>query len=895
MASASRSEKALKQVYELVHRRVRREIRSLQCTSAETAGSSSWIPTGGASGSKDIGINSSTSDQWRFLENPNSALARTIVQAELSWHDEVLSDTGNDDVKQHDAWVRYLYHEASGLLADEPPETPEIFREYAYFQETSEQGFPMFYRQKIICKTAEKLQFAAGPELMLDITNLARDSGYAEVPVCKMSDDSSALAYVVDLVGDESYTLRFRSPYKPNPRVKIDRAGKEWQEWPLVIPMVRNAEWVTFHSEVQNHSLEQRLSGKFASESAQNNDFQSDNGHAVVYVQMDSTTKRGARVLAARINQISGNVLEEVELANSPDEAVYMDVFKSKDGKMLFISANTKSTAEVRVLPLPIPWGMKPKLLRSKIPNVEYFCEHHEGFFYVMTNEFRHDFQVLAIPVSDVFNSETRTNRIADEKFSSGDKHSAERSLEGGHDVGPARDNFFEVFTPDQFKISDADMFSKGLVLYGWSSIACPHICYLPLPESREKLAGGSGPARATFLPLARAQSVSEHNKTDGIHGKYIEPRLTTRFPATGPIGVIESLVNADYHRSKVRFVMRSPLHPGTDFEYDLNTQALTRLRERSFGADLSHHASSGSARSRSFDRSQFSLRMISAPASDGAFIPITIVEPKGAVSTTGEVSPTPCLLQVYGAYGTLLQPEFHLDHILLLRRGWRIAWAHVRGGAEKGLNWHLSAKGAERRHVSGRDLLDCARFLIGSNYTSSHLMVAKGSSAGGAILGWALNQEPHLFAGAVLSVPFLDTVGGMRDPTLPLAVHEYEEWGNPNLVDDLCLMQSFNPFDNISENKPWPPTYLLSSGQDARVPPWQALKTVAKLRSMKDRPPESIVLKISGAGHLGIGASAYDGFAESCREVSFMLRVVGFENPTQITSPIREGDDDFD
>ena len=173
--------------------------------------------------------------------------------------------------------------------------------------------------------------------------------------------------------------------------------------------------------------------------------------------------------------------------------------------------------------------------------------------------------------------------------------------------------------------------------------------------------------------------------------------------------------------------------------------------------------------------------------------------------------------------------------------------------------------------------------------------MVAKGSSAGGAVLGWALNQEPHLFAGALLSVPFLDTVGGMRDPTLPLSVHEYEEWGNPNLVDDLCLMQSFNPFDNISENKPWPPTYLLSSGQDARVPPWQALKMVAKLRSIQDRPPESIVLKISGAGHLGIGASAYDGFAESCREVSFMLRVVGFENPTQITSPIREGDDDFD
>eukprot|EP00400_MALV-I_sp_L67-5_P000362 gene362-683_t len=762
MSAAPRTEKALKQVYDLVRRRLRREIRVLNTL---TPSSSSNIRP----------------DPWRFLENPNSALVKKLIRTELSWHNETLTE--NDD-----AWARYLYAEASGYLAEEPPQAPEKSGAFDYYQETGESGFGMFYRRSEISTT---------PELLLDIGKLAEQTEYAAVPVCKMNDSHSALAYVVDTVGDESYQLCFRSAPRST-RVRVNRANKEWNEWIFSVPLVRNMEWV---------SLENAKDGE----------------HGVIYVEMCPSTKRGRKIVAARISE--KEIIEKVDLAECDDEAVYMDVFKSKDAKVLFVSGNTKSTSEVKMIKLPYQFGDKPKIIRPKIPGVEYFCEHHDGYFYAMTNEYNNNFQVLTIPVDKVLSGEI------------------------------SNDNFTELYSPENFKIHDADMFRKGLILYGWSSAARPHICVLPLPSSVQKAVGGLS-TKPTFLPLQRVKNNIDSNK--------IEDRNVS------PISVIEPLVNADYEKSKVRFEIRSPLQPGTDYEYDISKDSLNVLREKKFS-------------DKDFDVSKFKIDMIHAFSEDGEMIPITMVGPKQS-KQNNIVSPMPMLLQVYGAYGTLLQPEFSLEHLLLLKRGWRVAFAHVRGGAEKGLEWHLSAKGPDKRHVSGRDLVDCAQFLISNNFTQADLLVAKGSSAGGTVLGWALNVNPELFAGAILNVPFLDTIGGMQDPSLPLAVLEQEEWGN--VKTDYELMQSFNPFDNISESKVWPPTLFLASNHDARVPPWQAVNAAAKLRHTQNRPVESTFLRVAGSGHIGDGGSVFDSFAEACREISFMLRVVGFTHPGQSELP---------
>ena len=68
--------------------------------------------------------------------------------------------------------------------------------------------------------------------------------------------------------------------------------------------------------------------------------------------------------------------------------------------------------------------------------------------------------------------------------------------------------------------------------------------------------------------------------------------------------------------------------------------------------------------------------------------VPLTLVGQDEGLSK-GFDSQQPCLFTVYGAYGVSLKTDFHPMYLPLLRRGWTIAFAHIRGGGELGREWH--------------------------------------------------------------------------------------------------------------------------------------------------------------------------------------------------------------
>lgn len=109
-----------------------------------------------------------------------------------------------------------------------------------------------------------------------------------------------------------------------------------------------------------------------------------------------------------------------------------------------------------------------------------------------------------------------------------------------------------------------------------------------------------------------------------------------------------------------------------------------------------------------------------------------------------------------YGAYGE--NSDFSFDPVTLAAVDWDwvVANAHVRGGGEKGFKWHLDGK-LENKPNSFYDYLACAEFLIGEWVTHPNLLVAKGISAGGLLVGHCVNMKPEYFWAAVLKVPFLD------------------------------------------------------------------------------------------------------------------------------------------
>jgi oligopeptidase B len=193
----------------------------------------------------------------------------------------------------------------------------------------------------------------------------------------------------------------------------------------------------------------------------------------------------------------------------------------------------------------------------------------------------------------------------------------------------------------------------------------------------------------------------------------------------------------------------------------------------------------------------------------------------------------SPLLLYGYGAYGHSIDPGFSSDRLSLLDRGFVFAVAHIRGGAVMGEEWHDQGRLLEKKNTF-TDFIACAEHLIASRYTSNDRLAIMSGSAGGLLVGAVLNLRPELFYAAIAKVPFVDVLNTMLDPTLPLTMAEYEEWGNPEHKEYYDYILSYSPYDNVAP-RDYPAMLVTGGLNDPRVSYWEPAKWVAKLRAMKN------------------------------------------------------------
>jgi len=113
-------------------------------------------------------------------------------------------------------------------------------------------------------------------------------------------------------------------------------------------------------------------------------------------------------------------------------------------------------------------------------------------------------------------------------------------------------------------------------------------------------------------------------------------------------------------------------------------------------------------------------------------------------------------------------------------------------------------------------------------------------------------NLRPDLFASVVADVPFVDVVNTMLDPTLPLTVIEYDEWGNPTADESAYrYMMSYSPYDNVAA-KSYPNMLVTAGLNDPRVAYWEPAKWTAKLRELRTDSKRLLLRTNMGAGHAG-------------------------------------------
>jgi oligopeptidase B len=340
------------------------------------------------------------------------------------------------------------------------------------------------------------------------------------------------------------------------------------------------------------------------------------------------------------------------------------------------------------------------------------------------------------------------------------------------------------------------------------------------------------------------------HFRRDGLTGLRIlphdgEPPYEIEWPEplydVGPAG------NPEFDTNRLRLAYTSMVTPPSVYDYDLATRELILLKRRPVLGG--------------YDPDDYEQFRDWATAEDGTQVPVSIVKRKDATL------PAPTVLYGYGSYETSIDPSFSVPRLSLLDRGFVFAVAHVRGGGEMGRHWYEDGK-LTRKKNTFTDFVAVTRHMKRAGWSSK--VIARGGSAGGLLMGAAVNLAPEEYAGVVAEVPFVDALNTILDPSLPLTVIEWDEWGDPLHDPEVyAYMKEYTPYENV-DGRTYPPILAITSLNDTRVLYHEPAKWIARLRATASGGPFLLKTEM-GAGHGG-RSGRYDAWREEAFALAWII-----------------------
>ena len=418
------------------------------------------------------------------------------------------------------------------------------------------------------------------------------------------------------------------------------------------------------------------------------------------------------------------------------------------------------------------------------------------------------------------------------------------------YDVEPAGDRLLIVHNanhPD-FELAQAPLDSRS------------HEQWSPLVEAvaSERVLGVEAFASHAVVSLRR----------DGLTALRVLPRdpaLTSGFGPAHDLAFDEPLYavgtgnNPEYDSPALQIEFESMVTPKTISDYDFATGELTVLKTQPVLGG--------------YEPTDYTQRRLWVTAADGTQVPISLVHRRD-VTADGTA---PGLIYGYGAYEISIDPYFSVARLSLLDRGFVYAIAHVRGGGEMGRNWYDTGK-MEHKMNTFTDFVACADHLVSSGWVAPDRLVAEGGSAGGLLMGAVANLAPGRFRAIHAAVPFVDALTTILDPSLPLTVPEWEEWGDPlHSADIYWYMKGYTPYENVA-TADYPAILATTSVNDTRVYFVEPAKWVARLRETATSDPAQrpILFKIEMVAGHGGKSGRYDAWKQYAWELAFLMDQVG-------------------
>ena len=314
------------------------------------------------------------------------------------------------------------------------------------------------------------------------------------------------------------------------------------------------------------------------------------------------------------------------------------------------------------------------------------------------------------------------------------------------------------------------------------------------------------------------------------------------------------SLMQKDRNTDEIYLGYSSPKTPSRVYLYNLSTKSKKLVKEQEIPSG--------------HNPSDYIVERIEFKSHDERMVPLTITRHK-KTKIDGSAN---LLLYGYGSYGSSMSPSFSSTKLSLLNRDIIWATAHIRGGMEKGMKWWKEGKLTNKKNTF-EDYIHAAKYLINKKYSSKGKIIGMGGSAGGLLMGAAVNQAPELFLGIIMAVPFVDSLTTNLDHSLPLTVGEFDEFGNAkDNKDHFEYIFSYAPYNNIKKMD-YPHMLITTSLSDNRVLFDEPAKFTAKLRDFKTDNNLLLLKTEMNAGHGG--KSGRDGAIEEIAlDYAFALKI---------------------
>ena len=255
---------------------------------------------------------------------------------------------------EHNAAFRdRLYEELVGRIKETDVSAPVGWGEFFYYVRTEEgKQYP------IHCRRRRDLD--AEEEIILDENDLAEGRDFLKVGVFGLSPDHKMLAYSIDTMGAETFTLY----------AKNLETGEVVEEG---IPNTYyGVEWA--------------------------------NDSRTIYYNTLDDAKRPCRLWRHRL----GTPKSADELVyHEEDDAFFLDISRTKSRRFLLMRLGSNTTTEVHYLEADDPDGPL-RLVHSRQHEMEYYVTHNGDWFYILTNDAARNFKVVRAPVTDPGKSQWR-------------------------------------------------------------------------------------------------------------------------------------------------------------------------------------------------------------------------------------------------------------------------------------------------------------------------------------------------------------------------------------------------------------------------------------------------------------------------------------------------------